>query len=149
MTEKYYETEAFKAEQAKWYGKLEDAGFEDVEIIEESGQPSPHYLRGALSSTVTVDNNPELDDAVRFPGGVNRFHVTPKMQKFYSAGRYALDIMLGSYHSWSVKMASAMYADGYSQQDIADDMGLTRKAVRGLLKPIHRMMAGEEEPDPS
>lgn len=152
MTSKkrYYQTDDFKELQKDWYAKLEDDGFEDIEMIDpHSGKVSPRFLKGNISSTVTIENNPELDDGQKFPEGLGHFHVTPKMQKHIQASEVMDAILNDPSLDWEQKMACAMYAEGYNQQEIADDIGTTRRRVRRLVLPLKDILEGkvEEEDD--
>lgn len=143
---RFYETDEFKAEQAKWYGKLEDDGFEDIEMQDPAtGAISSRFLKGNISSTVTIENNPELEDGQKFPDGLDKFHITPKMQKYIQASDAMKGILEDPSLDWEQKLACSMYAEGYNQQEIADDMGTTRRRVRRLVLPLKDILEGKDE----
>ena len=143
---RFNETDEFKSLQAEWYNKLADDGFEDIEMIHE-GKVSPRFLKGNISSTVTIENNPELEDGQKFPEGLDHFHITPKMQKHMQATEEMSAILNDPSLDWEQKLACAMYAEGYNQQEIADDIGTTRRRVRRLVLPLKDILEGKGRDD--
>jgi hypothetical protein len=145
---RFYETDTFKAEQAEWYDKLADDGFEDIELMDPTtGSVSSRFLRGNISSTVTIENNPELEDGQKFPEGLDHFHITPKMHRYTKATEAMNGILNDPSLTWEQKMACAMYAEGFDQQEIADDLGTTRRRVRRLVLPLKDILEGKVDED--
>lgn len=149
MTKKkqdFHRSKAFRKLQSEWYDRLSEDGFEDIEMLDpRTGELSSQYLRGNISSTVTTERNPELEDRAKFPGGLNRFHVTPKMETYQLATDIALGFLKNGTLDWEATLACAMYADGYRISDIARDIGTTRRRVRKLLDPLKKALDNEQE----
>lgn len=148
MKKRFNETDEFLKLQAEWYNKLAGDGFEDIEMRDPTtGGVSNRFLRGNISSTVTIENNPELEDSQKFPDGLDHFHITPKMQKYMQASQELKAILENPDLDWEQKLACAMFAEGYNQQEIADDIGTTRRRVRRLVLPLKDILEGKDKED--
>lgn len=143
---RFNETDEFKKLQAEWYDRLAEDGFCDIEIVDRTtGGMSARFLKGNISSTVTIENNPELEDGQKFPEGLDHFHITPKMQKYIQASTAMKSLLTDPSLDWEQKLACAMFAEGYNQQEIADDIGTTRRRVRRLVLPLKDILEGKDE----
>jgi len=134
----YWETSEFKQLREEWYAKLAEQGFEDIERVAPDGDISTQFLDGPLSSTKQL-TTPELLDEHRFPGGPNKFHVTPRMERFLRAERVAIRAFQHR-DNWELCVAFAAFADGYSEREIASMMGRSRGKVRSLLEGMKAIL---------
>jgi hypothetical protein len=143
---RFYETDEFKQQRDEWYAKLADEGFEDIEMTDpKTGELSTRFLRGNISSVVSIHNNPELDSkSSPTAGGFEKFRITPKMRDAIRASRIVEKLLDDPELSWDQKMACAMFAEGFDQQEIANDMGTSRRRVRRLVLPLRDAMKGKD-----
>jgi len=102
--------------QKKWYKKLKEIGFDDLETFD--GKGNPHDLLKARIEQLSENKLAQFD----------------KIQNFYSECR-------GYYHkaiflTEEEKDIWAMYSEGYSMRQISDELGVNRHKVSKIVN-IH------------
>lgn len=114
---KFYNEPGFLAERDAWYKKLEEEGFDDIEIIDkQTGQPGP-MLRGMS------------------PGDLQRGLYKPETEEYFRCARA---------HVWRVRRGMRrqiwkMHAEGFSEKKIWEQLegryeGITFYRVREVVK---------------
>ena len=134
---KFYNSPEFKKAQKEWYKRLSDDGFVDIERIAPGGGVSERYLGGAISSLKPL-TTPELNDQDRFPP--DSLSTSAKMDRYQAAAELAL-LSFRARRDWEECVASACYADGYSEREISSMMVRSRRKVRELLKNIKHKLS--------
>jgi hypothetical protein len=119
----------------EWYKRLECDGFKDIERLGPDGEVDNRYL-GKAPRTVSIYNYlPHDDGTLPADHTLFQYQEGPKARRFRDATEYALKLVLER-SPWEECVAVAMYADGYSEREIADSLERSRVRVRNLLRDL-------------
>ena len=142
---KYYETKEFKLLQGKWYGKLADEGFVDIEdnipwrLKGSSSMVSLNALKAEMDNPFDVHDIHEVlasdSDLLQFSHGKKAVYFQLAEQITAQGYRERLDPeMLEVWNRHSL---------GEGERPIADGLDLTRAKVRGYIQILRKTIAHE------
>jgi len=117
MPKKYYQTEEFLRLRRKYYQKLKDKGFRDIENIDWSTGDSGNLLNGFGHM-----------DAVR--------RWSPESQRYYELARQKAKDMRSRKYSNDDRRVWRLHAEGHSFRAIERATGIPRARVSRTVKRI-------------
>lgn len=123
--QKYYESREFLKLRRKYYEKLKDDGFTDIEITDWSTGESGNLLRGFGHM-----------DAVR--------RWTPDKERYYQLARQKAHKLRSRKYSKEDRKVWRLHAEGESFRGIERRTGVPRGRVSRIVKRIAEEMLSEE-----
>lgn len=102
--------------QSKWYQKLKEAGFEDIETLKDNGEFGD-LLLGRIKTTPA---RPEI--------------VITAMYQFYVLARSFLHVH--DFKTYRHRLAWEMFSEGHSMSEIGQRLGINKSNVQRMIAPI-------------
>lgn len=121
-----FKTREFLALRRKYYEKLKEEGFEDIEITDWSTGDSGNLLRGFGHM-----------DAIR--------RYTPDKERYYQLARQMIHTLKARRAPKEERKVWELHAEGVSFRAIERRLGISRNRVSKIVKRIEREMLDDEQ----